>query len=283
MKKLSYLVFAMFALSTVFLTSCGDEETDPVGPTLNFVGASSADATVKAGQTITFKINAQKGDEDMKTLTLREEGNPLDTSRFTVAGEKQESSSVSLKSGDKNVFTKEITIVAPSKVGVTTVAIAVVDDKGESAGLQVTITVEAEVTSTPLATLTGTYRLFNKQGPSGYGGLKLADGTSVSSSAGDLADITSIGGTFTGAFKANASVTIVSAAANYSFAKADKETVAAAYNAGTTYSGASVPTVGSVFIAKSGDAYYVLEMKSKGEDKTVSALNGQYIEFTVKK
>ena len=63
MKKLSLLWAAAFAVTSMFMTSCKDEEVDPVKPTIAIVGSSSTSFDVKPNADVAFEVSVKKGDK----------------------------------------------------------------------------------------------------------------------------------------------------------------------------------------------------------------------------
>jgi plastocyanin len=71
MKKINLFLLLLSVSVVALFTSC--EETDPVGPTLSFFGGTfiDEDATVDAGETVSFSWQATKGDANLAEFTIR--------------------------------------------------------------------------------------------------------------------------------------------------------------------------------------------------------------------
>jgi hypothetical protein len=268
MKNL-FKVVAAIVISGAFLTSCTKDNT---APTIS--GATISATSALPGDTVTFTATFGDTESEMDNAVLSYAYNGAAeviavTEDLTDAGgSKSFTYDFVVPSGavatDTYTFNVELTDVHKNDVMTDSYTFGV-------------LTVISG--STPLTVQTGTYKLFNKQGPNGTGGMMLADGSSVGSTSGDLADLTVSGvTTFDGSFTSSSSITVKSVASSY-YAISDDETVASTYTAGTTYAGAA-PTVGDVFIAYTGTTYYVLEVASIFDDAATS--NDDYIEFNVK-
>lgn len=275
MKKFQKVFLGMLAAGAVLFTSCGGdgEDEEPVGPSLNYIGASSVDTTIAPGESFTFSITATKGDVDMDEITFREGGNPLSSARFTVEGYTSEDGGVSLSGGDKNDFDKDITLVAGDES--STIAIAVIDKDGETAGLSVSITVEEPVTSTPLVETTG-HMIYNADGSnSGSFDLSAADNVTSASADGDIQDQglnADVSAWEQKIAPENGAAMISITAAEY--ADLDEETVASVFTAGTEITLSDELAVDSAFLFSVDGTYYAIKVTAV--DVTASDNNDSF-------
>ena len=289
MKKLQKLLLGMFAVGALVFSSCGGDDEEPVGPSLSFVGTSSADATVAPGETVTFSITASEGDANMDKISFRQSGNPLAKEKFTVGGEVSDTDGeFSLSGGDKNVFTKVITLTAGDAS--STIAISVTDKDGLTAGLQVIITVEEPSTETTLATeVTGAFfhilgadkGAYDLVGESEKGS---ADADADKDLENNDVNPDETGKTFTGSWEA-ANSTMFVKSNSFDYANATVESATTAYTAGTASASVASPVVGDIYIAKlrGGSDYAVIKItKVDTTSGTSTTLKGT-VEFSFKK
>lgn len=297
MKKISFLLLNAVIAASVLLTSCGSDDTDdpaPSSPNVAVLAASTGtidgDAEVLPGGTFTIGITVTKGDANLDEVSVNIGSNPLAASKIqtgataaaSVSAEAWTNLTQELSGDDKDGFTWYFTITteATATDGSTQAYSIVVTDK-DGVSSTTTVTITAKAATTALVEQSGDFKLFSKLGPTGYGGLDLSDGSSTGSAAGDLADITA--STWDGSFTGANGTTVKSVASSY-YAVAVEEDVASTYSAGTEYTGAAAPSVDDVFIAYNGTTYWVLKVTvADGNDTNVSATNGQFIQFAVKK
>ena len=285
MKKLSFVLLNMLLATAFLFTSCSkdDEETTPATISLSADGDVSGDATLTPNTSFSVIFTAQKGDDKMQSFQVVE-GTNFPT--YTIAGIENEGSYaglVDLKGDEKDIFAAVITLTTPSNEGPYEYTLDVTDNDGVSLGSKkFTITVEGEVVSTPLTALEGDYKLYSAKGPNNYGCLTLSNRETTWSAAGDIAYLTSNYSDWTGGFAGNDGVSVQKAESTYDFDAADKETLEAAYLAGTEYSGATAPVAGDVYIVKTSTEYYVLKVVTLG-DADFDGGNGQFVEFSAKK
>ncbi len=156
MKKLSLVWAASFALTSLFLTSCKDEEVDPKKPTINFVGASTSNQTVKLGEVATINVVTAKGDKNLDKLTFRIEGNIVPKERIKVNGEALTTDGeYKIKATEDAGKTYVISFTASATAKTETLVIAVSDNDNLTNGLSAIITTSNFAITSATAKLLG--------------------------------------------------------------------------------------------------------------------------------
>lgn len=158
MKQLTFFSkFFVLALALSFWTSC---ETDDgtgggggfvLGPTTELksgVDLVSSDVTVSPGEIFKVNVSVAKGDNDMTTFTILEDGIAIDASRlnYNGTGAGATSNPYSLTAAEAALFDTNIEITAQAS-GSTTYTFRMADSAGESDETSITIS----VASTPLS------------------------------------------------------------------------------------------------------------------------------------
>jgi biopolymer transport protein ExbD len=137
MKKIHLFVVLLFLSSATFLTSCQKDEVLNPEPSINFKGGStytSADVSIKAGESITVGINAaQNADTKSKlktfTVVLTQNNTPVTLINNTL-DENQEA-----------VYSQDFVITFPN-VGEVSLVARVTDADGKFAEVSFKVTVE---------------------------------------------------------------------------------------------------------------------------------------------
>lgn len=141
MKKLNYLLSLLVVFGMAFtFTSCDDEETDPVLPTLTFAGGDyiDADATVVAGEELAFSWTSQKGDAKLETFTIKVGNNwAVDNANYEWNGAEDPAN------WDNETFVGTATFTAGQAGDEMVFTFTVTDKDGEMASKVITVTVEA--------------------------------------------------------------------------------------------------------------------------------------------
>jgi hypothetical protein len=153
MKKLSLLWAAAFAVTSMFMTSCKDEEVDPVKPTIAIVGSSSTSFSVKPGADVAFEVSVKKGDKNLDKLTFRIDGGLVSKERIMVGGKAATTDGEFSVANESAVYS--IVIKAKATAGTETVQLAIVDKDALTAGLTLNITTSNYVVSSYSAKLLG--------------------------------------------------------------------------------------------------------------------------------
>ncbi|GEM_PF-1487756 len=173
MKKIfGYLNLALFAATTLFITSCGDDE-----PIVNATAPSITEshdfaATMEPGDTITLKISGVKGSSSLKTIAVAENDAPLGVDRFTFGGANQVSSTFLLGGADTSGFSEKVlSIKLPAAAGSYKYSVTLTDSKSKTDKISV------DVTTVALEDISSD-TLYNSLGPL-QGGLEFFGGTHV--------------------------------------------------------------------------------------------------------
>lgn len=250
-------------------------DSDPV---LTLTGPNSIE--LENPSIIALDVNATPGGGLLKSLAVYEDGNlitDLTRLRFKESTEAFGANPLVLEGDDKNGFSSKIFIKSSSEVGTKKYTFTVTDENDKEASFDYTITIK------PIATgFTNTYtdvKVYNNAGTE-YGALDLDTGSAISSTQG-AADIVDNGidgdGNWKKELKAKSGVSMRAIAGTYD-GISSKELLVAAYTAGTD---ASIVKVGegSIFAAKKGDAYYLIQVGTVNE---TNADNLDYYLFNIK-
>ena len=117
MKKQSFIILFLSVILAVFINSC-DDETDPIGPTIQFFGGDfiDADETVEPGDALMFSFLATKGDNNLQSLAIQVNG-------LNVPGYPTEDI-------DKDNYQDTVSIEAPSIEGAYVYLFIITDKEG---------------------------------------------------------------------------------------------------------------------------------------------------------
>ena len=131
MKNLSLFTYLLLAVAVIF-TSTSCEEDDPLvlGPSVVVTNSPSADITPGADFDVT--ISAAKGDANLKSLTIYEDGVKVDLGRILVDGAAAGANPKLIVGADVDGFTWVITITAHTDASTRSYSFEVADDSGET-------------------------------------------------------------------------------------------------------------------------------------------------------
>lgn len=188
--KLSQVLLIALAVSLVALTGCSEDDPlgtgtgIPQGPSISLVsdaGFIGGDAEINLGDVIFVKVSALPGDEDLSSISLKEDGANLATSRFTINKGAITSNNPFLITGtDVSGAAYELAITSDDEANSThTYTVEVADKAGLTSAVSFSITVKG----TPVTEINGV--LLNQGGPAGQGGLNLNDGSSTGTVSSD--------------------------------------------------------------------------------------------------
>lgn len=316
--KLSGLVLA---LTFLISTGCNPEDDTPIitlGPDLFFVadpGFLTTDAELNVGETFKVKLRADRGDNDLRTLSFTFDGiNPqgADLANYIKA----------ISAGGSSLTANNPLLIVGAATGGTTFELEIfpfgqvlnetvtysftvedVDGRRATASLDITIS------GTPLQrTLVGV--LFNQAGPTGTGGLDLDEGVGTGS-ADPNAEIRDLGincnidpaqqenwrrqiGSVNGTNMVK--VNVAAQAEGFTFDKVEtREVILAAYDTGITLADGfstnaqcvqtpvtdvSDPVVvGDMFVIRKADTYYLIHID---EVNAVGGSNGDNYKISIK-
>lgn len=149
MKKLSLLFMNMMLIAALtFTTSCGDdEEVEPNAPTMGYAEGSqiSGDAEVTPGEEFSVTFQVTKGDANLQTITVQEDGNPLATERFTINQGMEETENPFDIENNGGAYS--VTITARDEEGTHSYSLVATDKDGQTSTLSFEITTAPETTA----------------------------------------------------------------------------------------------------------------------------------------
>lgn len=267
MKNLKLFALGLLGAS-VMLTSCEDDEEESLGPVLNVTlnnQSTGGDVTVEPGSPLVFYWDARKGDTDLETFRVSNQGansvNPIPTS---IQGN---SFPYDIGNADDEQYLDTIAFNAGMNQGVTTYDFEVTDRDGNTESVSFDVTVEDA--GTPMATeVTGAF--FHIFG-SNNGAYDLVNEQSRSvndpSSDKDMLNTDLAGETFTGSWEADNSTMFVKDN-SFNYANATIEGAEMAYNNGTASGTVDNPANGDIYIARlrGGSDYAVINVTDVDPD-----------------
>jgi hypothetical protein len=153
MKKLSLLWAAAFAVTSMFLTSCGGEDPEPAKPTIAIVGSSSTSFDVKPSADVAFEVSVKEGDKNLDKLTFRIDGGLVAKERIMVGGKAATTDGEFSVANESAVYS--IVIKAKATAGTESIQLAIVDKDALTAGLTLNITTSNYAVSSYSAKLLG--------------------------------------------------------------------------------------------------------------------------------
>jgi hypothetical protein len=253
MKKQNFLYGILGILMLSFsLTSCVTDQNPPIVSLLSGTDVLTSSGKIEPSSNFKVQVKALKGDVNMKTLTIFENGAKLPLERI-VDG--LNANPALLSGTDVESFTKTITIKAQT-TGVSDYLFVVEDDNLLKDTVMISLT-----GSTAFNVNVASLKVYNADAPAGYfGSVDLQKGEAVASKDNPDGDIQDFGvvstsppydGTWQKKIKPENGTEMVLPTASVTFADIDDmEKLIVAYNAGTKATEASV-TVGKVFLFKS--------------------------------
>jgi len=288
MKKIFGFWNLMFLVaSSLFIVSCGTDE-DPIsskGPTATETHTFDASADQDASTAIEITVKGVKGDADLKSLTVKEDGVNLDATRFTVDGAAASSSAILLLGADKQGFSKTFAITAPQTSGTYKYEFVLADDNAK------TNTVSLEVKVKAASTITSE-KMYNYLGPLA-GGLDLITGKAVvkgSDANNEWAtahirdngnDV--VGDTYPwkGEFIPWRGSIVRSVSASSWDATFSPKQIVALFDGGTTDLASVKMKVGDVYAVKNNTNYFLIRVKEVVDDNNANQ-NEDYSSFEIK-
>ncbi len=280
MKKLKLFALGLMGASTLFLTSCEeDDDSTALGPVLTVtestVGISGGAISAAPGSTLQFEWDARKGDVNLSTFSITVNG--VEVSATTDNGNVLP---YSVGIGEKTNYTDGISFT-PQAPG--TYVFKATDKDGLSKSVSVMVSVTASLGTE----VTGAF--FHIEGL-GTGAWDLVGDQAMSSSDPDsdkdMMNTDMAGVTFTGSWEAgtgNGSMFVL--AAGFDYAAATEQSAMDAFNAGTASASVSNPADGEIYIAKvRGTDYMVIKIVDVDPtDMTSGGGNDGKITFDYKK
>ncbi len=173
---------------SVSVTTISSMTTPPTVTT-----TSGTDLSTATESLVALSITAAKGDANLASIAVYEEGVLVDSSRLYIDGIQFPSNPAGLLESEYEGFTASISVRSQATENTTrNYTLEVEDDNGEKGTLAFTITTAPSgtaITSTHIGVL------FNQSGPSGTGGLDLDEGIGTGSGAAS-AEIRDMGSDF---------------------------------------------------------------------------------------
>ncbi len=153
MRKFRFLAVALLGASSMFLTSCEEDPTTSLGPTLIMEelgsGKSSGEITVTPGTTLSFMWDSRKGDRDLNTFAVSMSGTNVVTPIVTEQGN---TLPYTLSNADDEKYIDTLTVNAGSNLGKTMYTFTVTDKNSNTKTVSFEVTVAAG--SNPLGAAT---------------------------------------------------------------------------------------------------------------------------------
>lgn len=263
MKNLKLFALGLLGAS-VMLTSCEDDEEESLGPVLNVTlnnQSTGGDVTVEPGSPLVFYWDARKGDTDLETFRVSNQGansvNPIPTS---IQGN---SFPYDIGNADDEQYLDTIAFNAGMNQGVTTYDFEVTDRDGNTESVSFDVTVEDA--GTPMATEVSD--AFFHIGGSLEGAYDLVAETTRSvgdaDSDKDMVNTDAAGDPFTGSWEAGQGNSTMFVKDNsFNYANATVEAAEMAYNNGNASSSVDNPANGDIYIARlrGGSDYAVINV-----------------------
>ncbi len=144
MRKLRFLAVALLGASSMFLTSCEDDDPTSLGPTLNMVelgsGETSGEITVTQGSTLTFTWDSRKGDRDLNTFDITMVGANVMSSPMSERGI---SFPYTITNANDETYVDTLVATAGPNLGKTSYTFTVTDKDGNTKSVSYEVTVVA--------------------------------------------------------------------------------------------------------------------------------------------
>jgi hypothetical protein len=286
MKHLKFIVMMLVAANIAFVSSCkkdddGDDTPVSENPSINLAGDGgfiATDATLEPGTVFNVKVTASENATTKKNLVNFK-------AVRNVAGVK--STEVDSTFNEKT-FQLEMQFTASTLETTDVWTFTITDKDGKSATASFTITTEAPVNTTPLATEVTDGKFYHVEG-SLKGAYDLVGqalkGVSDPDTDKDLKNTDAAGATFTGSSTAGNGTTFVKDNSIDYAGTTTVEAIASAYAGGTASGTITNPQAGDKYIAKlrGGDDYMLIQILTVDPaDNTCSCSNKGIITFKYK-
>jgi len=281
----------------LFFSGCTEEEM-PGGPTLPplapFVqfldesGAIVSDTTLEPGGVFRIKLDLQTGDNPLKSVGIREDGDLVPTARIDMdAGFRTPQNPLLITGSDVDGFELIIDIDAHSVEGIRTYTFRVEDEVGETDEISLDVEVMMEEVRTPIDT-TATMILVNNADGQLQGGLDLDVPETIGANS-NMAELRDLGidlnvpvpSNWRRQIQTRNNATLVMLdTANFSFTEvAFKDEVKTFYDSGTEASVTPVLSTGDAFAVKRENDYFLLILT---EIVVTADDNNDYYQFDIK-
>jgi hypothetical protein len=293
-------LFLFLAIGVLTFTSCEDDGTGTgteTGPSISFGIGSGEDLAINTGEIFTVRVTAEKGTNEMNSLSIFEDGALVSFDRLTINGTAAAANAILLVGADRTSLTWDIDIMAQSDESTNVYTIEVNDQTNtRSVSLNVTTTDPRIPIDTPLMGV-----LMNKSGPTGTGGLDLDEGLGTGS-ASTLAEIRDEGNVSMTSQDWKKQVAGVNSSEmkyiipnqngvpeGFTFGSVEyKDEILSLYGNGVDFTAtnsdgdlvSNVVTTGDLFIVKNADNYYLLEVAEISE---TGGDNADFYSINIKK
>ena len=288
MKKIfGFWNLMLLVTGSLFIVSCGTDE-DPItskGPTATETHTIDATANQDPGAKIEFTVKGVKGDAELKSITVKEDGVNLDVTRFTVDGATPSSSAILILGADKQGFSKVFAITAPTVSGTYKYEFVLADDNAKSNTVSIEVKVKAVETIT-------SEKMYNYLGPLA-GGLDLLTGKAVvkgsdANNEWGSAHIRDNGNDVVGStypwkgefIPWKGSVVRSVALSSWETTVSSKQIVAL-FDGGTSDLASAKMKVGDVYAVKNGTNYFLIKVKEVNNDGSATK-NDDFSSFEIK-
>jgi len=284
-------------LGVLFFSGCTEEQMPgggtlpPLAPFLQFLdesGAIVSDTTLEPGDVFRVKLDLQTGDNPLKTVGVREDGDLVPTSRMELdAGFRTVQNPLLITGSDVDGFELIIDIEAHSTEGIRTYTFRVEDEVGETDEISIDVEVMMEEVRNPIDT-TATMILVNNADGELQGGLDLDVPETVSASS-NMAELRDMGIDLDMPVPSNwrrqiqtrnGATLVMLDTMNFAFAEVSfKDEIVTLYDSGTEASSSPVLSSGDAFAVKRDDDYFLLILT---EIVVTSDDNNDYYQFDIK-
>lgn len=213
--------------------------------------------------TVQIVLTAVKGNVPLSSISVVEEGALItDLTRLAWESGDWTSNPQILEGADVDGFTsKKLFLTSNNTVGLTNYTITLADENGDESSINYAITILP--VSTPLVDVATGVLLYNNSGPN-FGAIDLETGTNVTSVSNPDADIIDQGIDGGGNWlqiiaPADSTTSLRSIDASYTYENVtSKELLIEAYDGGTELAQTGTLMVGSTYVAKREDVYYMM-------------------------
>lgn len=290
MKSTFLKLFSLFLMGSFVLTSCGDDEPDPVtgtAPTITLTaGEGNIGKSWLPNKEFTVSFRVERGSSDMNSFQVNENGSPIseDSGRIKFNDTIPTANPTLLFGSQEDEFTVAVTIQTNATAGTYDIDVIVTDSNSPTPRSE-TYSFEYTVVQPDLEEIQGV--LLNAGGPAGTGGLNLqtGEGTGSSGPSASSSHIRDLGLDQSLPNNENwiqkiAPITSNGVTLRHLSSEADYDNIQLAdqlpdlYQGGTEVGPSGTTNknvVGDTFIAKQGDNYYIFIIR----EVTVTADNNQ--------
>lgn len=235
--------------------------------------------------TVQIVLTAVKGNSALSSISVLEEDALItDLTRLSWESGDWTSNPQLLEGTDVDGFTsKKLFLQSNNVVGTTNYTITLADENGNESSINYAITINP--VSTPLVDVATDVILYNNSGPN-FGAIDLETGTNVTSVSNPDADIIDLGIDGDGNWlqqiaPADATTSLRSIDAAYTYDNVtSKELLVEAYDGGTELAETGTLAVGSTYVAKRAEVYYMMTVT---EVNTTSGDNLDNLKWNIKK